>query len=122
MNTIRDMRNAAAHSNCLINKLFEPLGSGQQVDSTISTYIRTISGISSAARAKNLNFRVIYNFIILLYIYDKVVADGIAKKRRYNELKELFNIRMIEHRDYFKSNNKITGVYNFVKKVVYNLS
>ena len=24
MNTVRDIRNASAHSNCLINKLFEP--------------------------------------------------------------------------------------------------
>lgn len=122
MNTIRDLRNAAAHSNCLINKLFEPLNPGQQVDSSISTYIKAIPCISSAARTKNLNFRVIYNFVTLLYIYDQVVPEGIAKQRRHNEIKELFNIRMVAHKDYFQSNNRITGVYKFVKKVVDNLS
>ncbi len=122
MNTVRDIRNAAAHSNCLINKLFEPLNPGQQVDSTISTYIKSIPSISSDARTKNLNYRVIYNFVTLLYIYDKVVPEGIAKQRRHSEIKELFNIRMIAHKDYFKSNNKITGVYNFVKKAVDSLS
>ncbi len=122
MNTIRDMRNAAAHSNCLINKLFEPLNPGQQIDSIISTYIKTIRNISATARTKNLNYRFVYNFVILLYIYDQVIPNGIAKQRRHNELKELFNTRMTRHTDYFKSNNKITGVYNFVKKVVDSLS
>ena len=122
MNTVRDIRNAAAHSNCLINKLFEPLASGQQIDSIISTYIKTIPNISSTARAKNLNYRVVYNFIILLYVYDRIVPDGIAKQRRHNELKELFNVRMVTHADYFQSNNKLTGVYTFVKKVVDSLS
>lgn len=122
MNTVRDIRNAAAHSNCLINKLFEPLDSGQQIDSIISNYIKTIPNISPTARAKNLNYRVVYNFIILLYVYDETVPNGTAKQRRYDELKNLFNVRMIAHDYYFKSNNKITGVYNFVKKVVDNLS
>lgn len=122
MNTVRDMRNASAHSNCLINRLFEPLSTGQQIDSTISTYIKNIPNISSAARTKNLNYRVIYNFVILLYVYDKVVPEGIAKQRRLSELKELFNVRMITHKDYFQSNNKITGIYNFMKKVVDSFS
>ena len=122
MNTVRDIRNAAAHSNCLINRLFEPLRTGQQVDSNISTYIKTIPNISSAARTKNLNYRVIYNFVTLLYVYDRVVPEGIAKQRRLSELKELFNVRMIAHKDYFQSNNKITGIYNFMKKVVDSLS
>ena len=122
MNTVRDMRNAAAHSNCLINKLFEPLNPGQQIDSAISTYVKAIPGISSAARAKNLNYRVVYNFITLLYIYDQVIPGGIAKQRRHYDLKELFHIRMVAHKDYFQSNNKITGVYNFMKKVIDSLS
>ena len=118
MNTVRDIRNAAAHSNCLINKLFEPLNPEQQIDSVISNYIKRIPNISASSRAKNLNYRVVYSFITLLYIYDTVIPSGTAKLKRNAEIKELFNNRMTEHEDYFKSNNKITGVYNFVKKVV----
>src|SRR5699024_3869891 len=97
-----------AHSNCLINKLFEPLNPGQQIDSAISTYIKAISDISATARAKNLNYRVVYNFVTLLYIYEQVVPVGVLKQKRYDELKELFNGRMTKHKDYFKSNTKIT--------------
>lgn len=35
MNTVRDIRNASAHSNCLINKLFEELPAKQQPDAEI---------------------------------------------------------------------------------------
>ena len=122
MNIVRDIRNAAAHSNCLINKIFDPLNPGQQIDSTISTYVKSIENISPAARTKNLKYRIVYNFIVLLYVYDTVVPDGIAKQKRHNDLKNLINTRMSAHKDYFRSNNKLTGVYKFVKKVVDNLS
>lgn len=89
MNTVRDIRNASAHSNCLINKLFEPLNPGQQIDSIISNYIKGISTISVAVRTKNLNYRTVYNFVSLLYVYETVVSDGILKLKRYQELKEL---------------------------------
>lgn len=118
MNIVRDIRNASAHSNCLINKLFEPLKPGQQIDSNISNYIKTVPGISTAARTKNLNYRIIYSFIILIYIYDSVVPNGKAKLRRHAEMKDLFNNRMAMNKTYFISNNKIIGIYSFVKKVV----
>lgn len=121
MNTVRDMRNAAAHSNCLINKLFEPLNHKQQVDSTISNYVKRVPEISSSARAKNLNYRVVYSFITLLYIYGTVVPDGKTKTKRHQEIQELFGKRMTQHADYFKSNTKIKGIYGFVKKVVDSL-
>lgn len=121
MNIVRDMRNAAAHSNCLINKLFEPLNPGQQIDSTISIYVKNIPGISSASRTKNLNYRVVYSFVTLLYIYNSVVPDGKAKNKRHQEIKELFGNRMAQHADYFKTNSKIKGIYGFMKKIVDSL-
>ena len=118
MNTVRDLRNASAHSNCLINKLFEPLNPNQQIDSSISNYVKSVASVSSQARAKNLNYRIVYNFVTLLYIYDSIIPDGIAKCKRHAEIKDLFNNRMTKHKDYFKSNNKIVGIYKFLKKVV----
>lgn len=122
MNIVRDLRNASAHSNCLINKLFEPLNSNQQIDSRISEYIKEIPGISKGTRTKNLNYRVVYSFITLLYIYDSVVPDGTAKLKRHSEIKDLFDNRMRKHSEYFSSHTKIQGVYRFVKKVVDTLT
>lgn len=118
MNIVRDMRNAAAHSNCLINKLFDPLNPGQQIDCTISNFVKNVAMISPAARSKNLNYRVVYNFITLLYIYETVVPAGKLKQKRHKELTQLFDVRMRKHAEYFRSNNRIKGVYQFVQKVV----
>ena len=43
------------------------------------------------------------------------------KDKRYEQLKELFNVRMTRNKDYFKQNTRIIGVYNFTKKVIDNL-
>ncbi|MGP1434790.1 MAG: Abi family protein [Catonella sp.] len=119
MNIVRDLRNASAHSHCLINKLFEPLDISKQIDSNISIYIKnSVPNISKAARTKNLNYRVIYNFIVLLYTYNSVIPDGQIKSKRIKEIKDLFDNRLILHKDYFVSHNQIQAVYNFVKKIV----
>lgn len=121
MNIVRDMRNASAHSNCLINKLFEPLNTNQQIDSTISNYVKNVPGISDKTRTKNLKYRVVYSFVILLYIYDLIMPDGLAKSKRHAEIKDLFNNRMRRHKSYFSAHSQIKGVYEFVQKIVDNL-
>ena len=123
MNIVRDLRNASAHSHCLINKLFEPLDISKQIDSNISIYIKnSVPNISKAARTKNLNYRVIYNFIVLLYTYNSVIPDGQIKSKRIKEIKDLFDNRLILHKDYFVSHNQIQAVYNFVKKIVSSIN
>lgn len=120
MNTVRDIRNASAHSNCLINKLFEPRT--QQTDILISNFIQKIPDISKHSRIKNLGYRIVYNFVTLLYIYDCTIPDGIAKQKRYNELKNLFEVRIAKHPEYFTKNQQITSIYKFIKKIIDNLA
>lgn len=122
MNSVRDIRNAAAHSNCLINRLFDPLENGKQIDSDISNFVKSLTGMSSKTRSKNLNYRVVYNIVTLLYVYDTVVTSKAARQNRYNELKDFFNNRVVRNQDYFKTNSKIIGIYKFTKKVVDNLT
>lgn len=40
MNIVRDVRNAAAHSSCLLNKITERINATKQVNSEISNFIR----------------------------------------------------------------------------------
>lgn len=120
LNTIRDMRNASAHSNCMINRLFDTIDA-DKVDARVIEYIKTIKTIGAEARRKNLKYRVLYDFITLLYVYDSIVATGKMKEKRYMELKKLFNERMVRNKDYFKSNTRLVGIYTFAKKVVDNL-
>lgn len=120
MNTVRDMRNASAHSNCMLNKMTERIDSTKQVNSDISNFIKGMSNISKTSRVNNLNYKFTNNFITLLYVYDNLMPD-ISKKKRYKGLQEFLDNRVVRNKQFFKSNSKLVGVYHFHKKVIDNL-
>lgn len=121
MNTVRDIRNAAAHSNCILNKMTEKIDTTKQINSAISNFIKVMPNISKTSRVNNLNNKFTNSFITLIYVYDNLMPCG-SKQKRYKELQEFVNGRVIRHKEYFKSNTKIIGVYNFHKKVIDNLA
>lgn len=57
-----------------------------------------------------------YNFVVLLYVYDRAVTSEGVKKNRYRELNELVNVRMLKNKTYFEKNNVIKTQYKFNKK------
>ena len=120
MNTVRDLRNAAAHSNCILNKITERIDSTKQIDSDLSNFIKGMSNISKTSRVNNLNYKFANNFITLLYVYDSLMAEN-ARQKRYKQIQEFMNDRVVRNANYFRSNTKIVGAYNFHKKVVDNL-
>ena len=121
MNTVRDMRNAAAHSNCILNKMTERIDTTKQVHSDISNFIKDMSNISKTSRVNNLNYKFTNNFITLLYVYDCLMGET-AKKKKYKELQKFLYGRVVKNKSFFTSNTKIVGVYNFHKKVIDNLA
>lgn len=120
MNTIRDMRNAAAHSNCILNKMTEKIDPTKQVNSELSNFIKGMYGISKSSRTNNLKYKFTNNFITLLYVYDTLMIDS-SKRKRYEQLKDFLEKRAYRNKAYFINNTKIVGVYNFHKKVIDNL-
>ena len=126
LNSVRDLRNAAAHSNCLINKL-RP---GDNIpDTRVVNKVRKIGtdnnqerveGFSNDAIKKKLKNKFIYDFICLLFLYAEVVSDG-KKRQRYDELDNLFSERFLAHKEWYignKGNDIITSTYRFLKKVL----
>ena len=120
MNTVRDMRNAAAHSNCILNKMTERIDPTKQINSDISNFIKGMPNISKTSRVNNLNYKFANSFITLLYVYDNLMTEN-SKQKRYKEIQEFLNDRVVRNKLFFKSNSKIVGVYNFHKKVIDNL-
>lgn len=121
MNTIRDLRNASAHSNCMLNKMIEKIDCTKQVNNELSNFIKEMTNISKTSRVNNLNNKFTNSFITLLYIYDSLMTSD-SKKKRYKQIKEFLDGRVVKNKRYFESNSKITGVYNFHKKVIDNLA
>lgn len=115
LNSVRDIRNAAAHSNCLINVLFSGNNKPHQ---TVVDRVKKVQEIGKNSRDKKLRNKCIYDFVCLLFAYDEIVTSDPMKKKLYEELKQLFDVRMIRHKEWFASNNVIESSYSFCKKIV----
>lgn len=122
LNPIRNLRNAAAHSNCLIYKLKVSANRKTRPQkrniNDISNIVAQISTISRSSRKNYLQIIPIHDFAVLLYWYHRFVkSEGLQKKRR-KELYHLFYRRMPEHHEYFSQNNYIRHAYIFTLKLV----
>ncbi len=120
MNSVRDLRNACAHSNCLLNHLSQEIDSTKQPHSDITNFLKGMDGISKQARRTHSRRLFTYNMVTLLYVYDMLMPT-IPKQKRYDQLKHFMENRVVRNKPYFKSNEKIVNVYVFMKKVVDNL-
>ena len=113
--SIRDLRNATAHSNCLINKLQK----GTNKPSVkIIKFVSNIDGIGASMRTNKLSNKFLYDFISLLYVYNEFINVSIVKEKRFKQIQEFINGRVIKNREYFEKNECIKTAYTFVKKVI----
>ena len=113
--SIRDLRNATAHSNCLINKLKK----GTNKPSVkIIKFVSNIDGIGTSMRTNKLSNKFLYDFISLLYVYNEFINADIVKKKRFKQIQEFVDGRAVRNREYFEKNECIKTAYTFVKKVV----
>lgn len=118
MNSVRDIRNACAHSNCLINNL---LPGSNIAHNTVVKRVKKVPGISEQSRDKKLSNKFIYDFVCLLYAYDEIVTSADTRQKRFEELEQFFEGRMIQNKDWFQNNNTITSSYQFIKKFLTTL-
>ena len=113
--SIRDLRNATAHSNCLINKLQR----GTNKPSVkIIKFVSNIDGIGTSMRKNKLSNKFLYDFISLLYVYNEFINVNIVKQKRFKQIQEFMYDRVIKNREYFEKNECIKTAYTFVKKVI----
>lgn len=114
LNSVKSLRNACAHNNCIIHNLRK---GATKPSPKISKFISKIPSISKSERKEKLSIRPLYEFVSLLFLYDRVAFDTV-KIHRFNEVKELVNTRMIKHYEYFSNQQIVKASYSFVKKVV----
>lgn len=118
LNSVKDIRNASAHSNCLINVL---LPGNNKPHISVVNRVKTINSISKNTRDKKLSNKFIYDFVCLLFAYDEIVQSKKTKQKKYKQLQSLFDVRMTENKEWFNTNNLISSSYEFTKKIVDNL-
>lgn len=117
LNSVQDIRNASAHSNCLINCLTP--GNNKAHNSVVER-VKGIKTIGENSRDKKLSNKILYDFTCLLFAYDEIVSSKATKSNRYKELNTLFTGRMLQNKEWFVKNLTITSAYGFAKKVLDN--
>jgi len=115
MQSIKGLRNATAHNNCILNDL-KPRTSRFRTNYDVMEKLGKISISKSTRNRKMSNIRI-QQIVTLLYTHKKLVTSTGIKKHQANELHSLFE-RIYRNMDYYKSNNTISSVFSFLKKIV----
>lgn len=115
INTVRSLRNACAHNNCVLANL--KVDKSCKPNGNVSRFVSKIPGVGGEERKRNLSRRPLMEFVTLLFVYNIFVNDSL-KKHRLNELKDLVNGRMKRNSDYFSEQQTIVSAYKFLQKIV----
>lgn len=115
---IKNLRNACAHNNCLLYNLKERRTTPNQ---EITTFVASMKTIGREERNKKLSCRPLFEMVCLLKVYSEFVSFNV-KNRYMTDLQSIINDRMFEHIDYFDSNQVIKTSFEFLKKVLDNLT
>lgn len=114
LTNVKNLRNAAAHSNCLINNLRPDAKVSNTLQGTkIHQEMSQVHSISKRTRITCLSNQVIYDFSALLYLFFIVVKSDPIKQKTYRSLVKLFSYRMRRNQEYFIDNALICMSYRF---------
>ena len=115
LNSVRDLRNASAHHNCLMVNLRK---GGNVPLHEITDYVSLVEGIGKIARKNRLSNRFLNDFVTLVYVHRLVVDSRQIRINRMGELKKFTDERMYEHSDYFENNEIVKSSFLFMKRIV----
>lgn len=117
---IRQIRNAAAHSNCLIYNLKNTnLKTKLNINVKVNKYVISLGKIKEDTRKKKLRIKFFEDFITLLYAYKIFVKSGSLVEKTRKKLK-ILDMRMLKNKNYFLKNEVITSAYKFFKIIIDN--
>ena len=113
LKTIKELRNAAAHSNCIIHDM----GNKDSKYNANYSMLRSLKGISKSTRDSQLGNERMRQMITLLYTHTVLVASEGVHIHASNNLHDLIE-RMFRHVDYYADNENILKAFEFFKKCV----
>lgn len=116
--TCKEIRNASAHSNCILNDLKAHTAS-HGTNAAVTKELMSISGMNTNFRKNRMSNARIQQIITLFYMHKTIVESEGIKKTESSDLQKVMK-RMERHCDYYDSNAMIKGTFNFLKLVVDN--
>ncbi|WP_026766095.1 Abi family protein [Selenomonas ruminantium] len=115
LDNVRNLRNASAHSNCLICHLNRE-GKVNKVALTKASI--AFPWMTTSYRRRYIKKQFTQDFTVLLMAHKSLVtSEGLHAKAR-EKLRNLFFKRMRRHSNYYSRNPSITEAYNYCRKII----
>lgn len=112
----KEIRNAAAHSSCILNNL-HPETAEHEISREIMSEIAKMKEISKSQRIKRMSNERMRQIITLLYTHKKIVTSaGVHQKSK--KLMHAFDERMMRNIAYYQSNDLVRKTFAFLHRVM----
>lgn len=117
---IRQLRNACAHSNCILNDLKSCKPPKHDPDKKMITALSQIKDVSKGVRQRKMSNDRIRQITTILYLYKHYVQSSGLQTHHAKQLHETFVRRFEEHSDYYLTSQPVLTTFEFFKKVIDN--
>lgn len=125
--SLKFIRNASAHNNCLLNTLRKPYAYTHLYDKkkkaiivnkSLISLLSSVPSITKKNRKKKMSNPVIHDFVASLFLFDEICTSQVFKKKIFTELKDFIEGRLIKNKDYFSNDYVFISIYGFLKNIV----
>lgn len=113
---VRDIRNAAAHNNCIIHNLGDK--SGYFNKETVEYVSQLAPSLKRRTIQNRLKNKTIQDFVSLLIAIQLVIKSDKIKAYLFKDITILFQERMVRNKDLYNSSPVIQQAYAFTKEVL----
>lgn len=114
--TCKEIRNASAHSNSILNNL-KAKTAVHGTNAAVTSALMAIEGMNTNFRKNRMSNARIQQVVTLLYTHKYMVESEGIKQSESLELQKIMD-RIDKNYDYYKTNPMIKGTFDFLKLVV----
>lgn len=116
---VRFLRNAAAHSNCLLNSLREPYTREKTFhpNRELQKYLQA-NGFSKNSQSKKLNNPLSHDFAAALKLFSMICTSERMYQAVIDDFLDLFHNRFCRHQEYFENYQLLTSYYEYAVKLL----
>lgn len=114
--TCKEIRNAAAHSSCILNDLHTGTAK-HRTNNAVTRELSKISGMSAPFRKLKMSNAHVQEIVTLLYMHKNLVTSSGLHKSEAEALQRLEE-RMFRNIGYYDDNPLISGTFDFLKLVI----
>lgn len=116
--TCKEIRNAAAHNNCIINDL-KTNTCKHKTNTKVVKWLTSMDGLNKKFKKNKMTNARLQQIVTLLYVHEKLVTSNGIKNKECDKLFELKE-RINRESNYYDSNDLIATSFNFLSKVIDN--